>query len=110
VSAGSYRVYRARPRRRARSRIDWDRFGRIALVLVLFAVMVSYLNPVINLVDSWRDSHSERDRYGALVRENRELRERASALRDPGVVEREAREIGMVTPGERSYSIRNLPE
>ena len=34
VSARGYRVYRAKPGRRRRSRIDWDRLGRIALVLV----------------------------------------------------------------------------
>jgi cell division protein FtsB len=110
VSARSYRLYRARPRRRGGSRIDWERFGRIVLVLVLFAVLLSYLNPVVNLVDAWRDSHAERDRYGELARENRELRERKAALGDPDAVERQARRLGMVAPGERSYVIRNLPD
>jgi cell division protein FtsB len=110
VSAPSYRLYRARPRRRTRGRIDWDRFGRIALVLVLFAVLLSYLNPVINLVDAWRDSHAERDRYGELVRQNQSLRERTAALSEPAAVESEARRMGMVAPGERSYVIRKLPD
>ncbi|MGH2962959.1 MAG: FtsB family cell division protein [Solirubrobacterales bacterium] len=104
------RRVRVAPRRRARTRIDWDRLGRIALVLVLFAVMLSYLNPVINLADAWRDSRAERDRYGELLRENRELRDRRAALSDPDAVEREARRLGMIAPGERSYRIRNLPE
>jgi cell division protein FtsB len=108
VSARSYRVHRARPRHRRRSRIDWDRLGRIALVLVLFAVLLSYLNPVINLVDAWRDSRAERDRYGGLVQENQELRERRAALSDPEALEREARSLGMVVPGERPYVIRGL--
>jgi cell division protein FtsB len=108
VSARSYRVQRTRPGPRRRgSRIDWDRFGRIALVLVLFAVMLSYLNPVINLVDAWRDSHAERDNFGALARENNELLERKAALKDPDAVEREARRLGMVAPGERAYVIRS---
>jgi cell division protein FtsB len=108
VSARSYRAYRARPSRRRRgTRIDWDRFGRIALVLVLFAVMLSYLNPVINLVDAWRDSHAERDRFGELARENNELLERKAALKDPDAIEREARRLGMVAPGERAYVIRD---
>jgi cell division protein FtsB len=108
VSSRTYRAYRVRPRRRGRTRINWDRLGRIALVLVLFAVLVSYLNPVVNLVDAWRDSHAERDRFGELVRENKDLRERKAALDDPAALEREARRLGMVAPGERSYSIRNL--
>ena len=102
------RAYRARPRRRGRTRIDWDRLGRIALVLILFAVLLSYLNPVVNLVDAWRDSRAERAHFGELVRENQELRERRAALSDPDAVEREARSLGMVAPGERSYVIRGL--
>ena len=110
MSTHDYRLYRARPARRRRTRIDWDRLGRIALVLVLFAVLVSYLNPVINLVDAWRDSHSERDNFAQLARENRELEERKAALRDPETIEREARRLGMIEPGERAYVIRHLPD
>jgi cell division protein FtsB len=110
VSAHGYRLYRARGSRRRRTRIDWDRLGRIALVLVLFAILLSYLNPVVNLVDSWRDSHAERDNFSALVKENRELRERKAALADPETIEREARRLGMIEPGERSYVIRHLPD
>lgn len=110
MSAHGYRLYRARGSRRRRTRIDWDRLGRIALVLVLFAILVSYLNPVVNLVDAWRDSHSGRDNFAALAKENRELRERKTALGDPETIEREARRLGMIEPGERSYVIRHLPE
>lgn len=90
--------------------MDWDRLGRIALVLVLFAVLLSYLNPVVNLVDAWRDSHAQRDRHAELAREHRDLRERRAALKDPAAVEREARQLGMVAPGERPYAIRGLPD
>jgi hypothetical protein len=31
------------------------------------------------------------------------------SLRDPGALEREARRLGMVRAGERSYVIENLP-
>src|SRR4029453_8321421 len=37
------------------TRIDWDRLGRIVLVLVLFAVLLSYLGPTLHLVGTWRD-------------------------------------------------------
>lgn len=110
MSAHGYRAYRPRPSRRRGSRIDWDRLGRIALVLVLFAVLLSYLNPVVNVVDAWRDSHAERGRHAELAQENRDLRERRTALRDPAAIEREARRLGMVAPGERSYVIRDLPD
>jgi cell division protein FtsB len=108
VSTNSYRVYRVRPRGGSRSRIDWDRIGRIVLVLILFAVLLSYLNPLINLADAWRDSHSERARFDQLTRENAELQRREQALTDPEALEREARDLGMVAPGERPYVIRGL--
>lgn len=108
MSTRSYRVYRVRPRGGSRSRVNWERIGRIALVLVLFAVLLSYLNPLVNLADSWRDSHSERARFDHLTRENAELRKREQALSDPEALEREARSLGMVVPGERPYVIRGL--
>ncbi len=49
------------PRRRATrpaarsgaSRVSWDRVGRIALTLVLAAVLYSYLNPAIDFVKTY---------------------------------------------------------
>jgi cell division protein FtsB len=110
------RRYRARPapRRRARgrpaTRIHWDRLGRIALVLVLFAILVSYLNPLVNFFHSWRDSEAGKHRLHDLQRENTALKHRYAALRDPTLLEREARRIGMIKPGEQSYVIRGLPK
>jgi cell division protein FtsB len=106
---------RAAPRRRTRrgrpaTRIDWDRLGRITLVLVLFAVLLSYLGPTLHLVGAWRDSRGERQDVVELRQENAELRRRAAALNDPEAVEREARSLGMVSEGERPYVIRGLPD
>jgi cell division protein FtsB len=78
-------------------------------VLVLFAVLVSYLNPVVNFVDAWRDSRSQADLYHELERENEGLKARTEALDDPEALEVEARGFGMVAGGERPYVIRGLP-
>src|SRR5262249_15627297 len=63
MSSRAYAAGRRAPRRRVQrragpSRIRWDRVGRIALVLVLFGVMVSYLNPMVNLLEAWQGSKS----------------------------------------------------
>jgi len=79
------------------------------LVLVLFAVLASYLNPVVNLVDDWRDSRTEQARLADLQHEHARLVERSKALDDPDSAEREARRQGMVGPGERAFVIRGLP-
>ena len=80
------------------------------LVLVLFAVLASYLNPVVNLVDDWRDSQAEKERFTDLLHENERLTQRAEAIRDPATAEQQARRQGMIGPGERAYVIRGLPD
>lgn len=107
--------YRARPAPRSRSRgrgtrVNWEKLGRRVLVLVLFAVLASYLNPVVNLVDDWRDSRAEQQRFEALKHENARLVERAEAIEDPDSAQLEARRLGMVGPGERAYVIRGLSD
>jgi cell division protein FtsB len=100
-------------RRRARrrvgpSRVRWDRIGRIALVLVLFGVLVSYLNPLVNLVAAWSDSKAGEERLAALRQENSELQAEVRNASSPLTLEREARRLGMVKPGEHAYVIRGL--
>jgi cell division protein FtsB len=100
-------------RRRARrrvgpSRVRWDRIGRIALVLVLFGVLVSYLNPLVNLVGAWSDSKAGEERLAELRQENSELQSQVRTASSPLTLEREARRLGMVKPGEHAYVIRGL--
>lgn len=92
------------------SRVRWDRVGRVALVLVLFGVMVSYLNPVVNLIDAWRDSKAGEERLAELKGENSRLRDQLRTAQDPLTMEREARKLGMVKPGERAYVVHGLDD
>lgn len=80
----------------------------MALVLVLFGVMVSYLNPVVNLVDAWRDSKVGEETLVELQRENASLQSQVDRAEDPLTMEREARKLGMVKPGEQAYVIDGL--
>lgn len=100
---------RRRVRRRVgRSRVRWDRIGRLALVLVLFGVLVSYLNPLVNLVHAWSDSKAGEERLAELRQENTELRQQMRDASSPLTLEREARRLGMVQPGERAYVVHGL--
>ncbi len=100
---------RRRVRRRVGpSRVRWDRIGRIALVLVLFGVLVSYLNPLVNLVHAWSESKAGEDRLAELRQENSGLRQQVREASSPLTLEREARRLGMVKPGEHAYVIRGL--
>jgi hypothetical protein len=79
-------------------------------VIVLFAVLVSYLNPLVNFVDAWRDSKAGIERRAELQREHAELERKSEQASDPLVLEREARRLGMIRSGERAYVVRGLPK
>ena len=95
-------------RRVGPSRIRWDRIGRIALVLVLFGVLVSYLNPLVGLLEAWQGSKESQQQLVELKRENVELTQQLEDASSPATLEREARRLGMVKPGEHAYVVHGL--
>lgn len=86
--------------RRGPSRIKWDRVGRIALTVVLFAVLYSYLNPAIDFVKTYTGTTAAKEKLHELQHQNRRLHNRIQSSEDQQVVEREARAQGMVAEGE----------
>jgi len=84
--------------RRGQSRIHWDRLGRVALTLVLGAIMISYLNPLIGFVHTYRGSSAAKAHLHQLVLENKALHRRVQSTNDPSVLERAARRQGMIGP------------
>lgn len=115
MSATAYRSrrYRARvtPRdgsRGAGSRVEWDRVGRIVLVLVLLFVLFSYIRPVINVFDTWRESGAAEQQLEALRTENQQLERRAKELKTAEAAIREARALGLVAEGEQAYKVEGL--
>ena len=114
ATTATRRRYKARiaPRRaggqRPASRIQWDRVGRIVLVLVLFAVLASYVNPTLELFHTWRDAGAAEQRLAELKAENQRLERRAEELKTPAAALREARKLGMVAEGEQAYVVKGL--
>ncbi|HEX6602792.1 MAG TPA: hypothetical protein VF030_09145 [Solirubrobacterales bacterium] len=86
--------------RRGASRIKWDRIGRIALTVVLFAVLYSYLNPSIEFVKTYTGTTEAKAKLHQLLDENQRLHNRIQSSKDPLVVQREARAQGMVAEEE----------
>jgi cell division protein FtsB len=78
------------------------------LVIVLFAILFSYVNPVVNFVDAWRDSKAQQAELEQLTRQRGRLAARAAALQDPDAAAQAARKLGMIAEGERSYVMRGL--
>ncbi len=94
--------------RRGASRIKWDRVGRVALTLVLAAVLYSYLNPAIDLVKTYTATSGAKEQLHELQAENTMLHKRVQSAGDQIVIERRARSLGLVEEGERPVVIRGL--
>jgi cell division protein FtsB len=92
-----------------RSGIRWDRVGRVALLATLAVIALSYLSPARHWVEQSRTAGEQHAELHGLLAKNRELKRNLKRLRAPGALEREARRLGMVRQGERSYVIENLP-
>jgi hypothetical protein len=88
------------------SRIQWDRVGRVALTLVLAAVLYSYFGPSINFVKTYTGTTAAKAKEHELLSENRQLHNRIQSADDPLVVAHEARAQGMVAEGETPVVIR----
>jgi hypothetical protein len=86
--------------RRGGSRIKWDRVGRVALTLVLVAVLYSYLGPSLDFVKTYTGTTAAKAELHELLKENRRLHNRIQSADDPLVVDHEARAQGMVAEGE----------
>jgi cell division protein FtsB len=96
------------PQRR-RSGIRWDRLGRVALLVTLLVIVLSYASPARQWIKQSGTAGHQAQELSELRSEKRKLDRRLRALRDPEALEREARRMGMVRVGERSYVIENVP-
>jgi cell division protein FtsB len=94
--------------RRGGSRIRWDRVGRIALTLVLAAVLYSYLNPAIDFVKTYTATTAAKAEFHEMLRENKRLHHRIQTSEDPVAIDRKARAQGMIVEGERPLVIQGL--
>ena len=100
---------RARPAaRKGPSRIKWDKVGRVALTLVLAAVLYSYLNPAIDFVKTYTATTAAKAKRHELLDENRRLHRRVQSADDPIAIDRRGRAQGMVAEGETPIVIRGL--
>lgn len=111
ASGGQRRRPAARRRpgpRSGASRIHWDRVGRVALTLVLAAVLYSYLNPVIDVVKTYTATTAAKAELHRVQDENTRLHWRIQHADDPIVLGTRARAQGMIAPGETPLVVHGL--
>ena len=98
-----------RVRATSRGRVRWDRLGRLALLSVLVVILGLYISPAKHWYEQSRTSKAQKQELQRLDGENAALKRRLRRLRNPDTLENEARRLGMVREGERSYVIENPP-
>ena len=103
----------ARPRALAgglrASGIRWDRVGRAMLIGMFGIVAVLYISPLLSVWSTRGEAARRRADVVRLQQEHQRLERRMAALKSPKALEREARRLGMVRPGERAYVVKGLP-
>lgn len=112
---GSASVPRRRPAARrnpgsASSRIKWDRLGRIALVLVIVGLAISYVGPLINLAKTYRQAGVSKADLHIIQAEHAQLERRVKHVQSDAVLRREARRQGMVEPSEQAYVVNGISQ
>jgi cell division protein FtsB len=98
---------RPRPRRvgdrRPITRVRWDRVGRVSLLVVFAVVIGLYIQHTVSYFTSRAEADQQLGIVHQLVKSNAALAKQQAALENPATVELEARQLGMVMPGERPY-------
>lgn len=79
------------------------------MVVVLAVILGLYVQQGL----AYLSVRSQADQQSAIVkrltRQNAQLARQASSLNNPSTIVREARELGMIRPGERPYVVTGLP-
>jgi cell division protein FtsX len=94
---------------RPAARFRWDRVGRLAMLCALVALLYLAISPVRSLIADLHLSAQRHAQLDALRRQAAELAAQQRALGAPGTSRIEARNLGLVLPGEKPYVIYGLP-
>jgi cell division protein FtsB len=77
--------------------------------MVLAGVVALYVGPSLSFFHTYQQAKERRGEVRSLQVENDRLRARRKALQSPRTLEREARRLGLVKPGERPFIVKGLP-
>ncbi len=80
------------------------------LIGMFGVVALLYISPLLSVWSTRGEAARRRADVVRLEREHQRLQRRMKALKSPTALEREARRLGMVRPGERAYVVKGLPD
>jgi hypothetical protein len=89
--------------------VRWDRLGRIAMLLVLVALVYLYISAGVRVFSTWRHARHDSAVVSKLEREHKALVSQHNTLSGQGALEGEARQLGLGRPGEQPYVVTHLP-
>jgi cell division protein FtsB len=89
-------------------RVRWDRAGRIGLLVVLAVVIGLYVQHTLSYMSTKSQSDQQQAIVNRLSHQNAVLEREQKSLSDPSTIVKDARELGMVRPGERPYVVIGL--
>ena len=75
---------------------------------VLAAIAIAYVHPLRSYLEARRTVEARRAEAAALAREKRELARRLAVAETDAFVEREARKLSLVRPGEHLFIVKGL--
>ena len=91
-------------------RVRWERVGRFGLLFVLAIVVGLYVEHTLSYFSTRSQSNQQKAIVDQLTHQNRGLATQLKSLNDPVTIVRDARSLGMVRPGERSYAVTGRPQ
>ena len=97
---------RRHTRRRSRSALALRWIG----LLVLVVIAIGYVQPLRAYRDAQDDVATRRAQVDRIARDNAELETQLAEAGTAAFVEREARRLGLVKPGERLFIVTGVDE
>jgi cell division protein FtsB len=79
------------------------------MLLVLLALVFLYLSTGLRMLSTWRQSHRATATVTAMERQHKQLLRQHNAFSSQSTLEEDARQLGMMRPGEQPYVVGNLP-
>ncbi len=79
------------------------------MLCVMAALVYLYLSAGIHMLSTWRQSHHDSATVVSMESEHRVLQRQHERLSQPGMLEAEARRLGMMKKNEQSYVVSGLP-
>ncbi len=115
VRAHTYGDARRPPRRRpaprrnagkpGAGRIQWDRFGRIVLAIVIVLLFAAMIKPLWNAVHTYRLAGQTKVRLHQAQAEQSMLQRQLRRASSESTLQREARRLGMIRPEESAWVV-----